>query len=122
MLVPGVRALFREPLDHVAEGFKILKLLAAAIAEENDNRHAPETLAGNAPVGTFFDHLVDPVFAPGGNPLHLVNFIERFLAQGLQTVRRNGVHSNEPLLGSTENYRTVATPAMRVTVFVRMIA
>src|SRR5579859_271314 len=98
MLVPRVGAFFFEPFDDVAERRVVLEPLAAAIAEKHDDGHAPEALAGNTPVGTLFDHFVDTFFAPTGNPFHVLNFTESFVAQRLLAVGRNGVHSNEPLL------------------------
>src|ERR1043166_2376851 len=121
MLVPGVGAFFFEPLDDVAERLVILELFAAAIAEENDDGHAPEARAGNAPIRPLLDHFVDAVLAPRRNPLHVVNFVERFLPQRFWAVGWHGIHPNEPLLGSAEDYGIVAAPAVRIAVLVRMV-
>ena len=38
------------------------------------------------------------------------------------TGKRNRIHGDEPLLGSPENHRVVAAPAMRVAMLVRVVA
>ena len=68
MRVPGVRAFLLKPLHNIAQRREIAELLSASIAEEHDDRNAPETLAGNAPVRAALDHFVDAVLAPAGNP------------------------------------------------------
>src|SRR5438270_7487444 len=122
MLVPGVGTFFFEPLQNVAQRLVILETLSAALAIKNDDRDAPEALPRNSPVRPLLDHFVHAIFTPGGDPLDLMNFLERFLAQGfLPTVRRL-VHFDEPLLGGAENHRIVAAPAMRVSVLVVVMA
>ena len=74
VLVPGVGAFFLEPFDDVAQRREILELLAAGVAVKNDDRHAPEALARDAPVRALLDHFVNAVFAPGGNPFHVREF------------------------------------------------
>src|SRR2546428_11076783 len=103
MAIPGVSALFFEPANNIAESGEIPELLAAGVAVENDDGHAPEALAGNAPVGAARDHVVDALLAPGGDPLDLANFLERFLGErfGFGTSRapsrgRDLIHLDEP--------------------------
>src|SRR5579863_2412175 len=122
MLVPGIGALFFEPFDDVAERGVVFEPLAAAIAKKHDDRHAPEALAGNTPVGALFDHFVNALFAPAGNPFHVLNFTESLDAQRLLAVDRNSVHSNEPLFRGTKDHGVVAAPAVRVAVFIGMMA
>ncbi len=122
MRVPGVRAFLLKPFHHVAQRREIVELLSAGIAEEHDDRNAPETLARNAPVRTVLDHFVDALFAPAGNPLHVVNFRQRFLAQGFLRAVRHLIQLDEPLLRGAENHRIVATPAVRIAVLVRVMA
>src|SRR5207244_1209373 len=50
MPVPGVCALFLKPLDHVAQRAEIFQPSVAAIAVENDDRHAPKALPRDAPI------------------------------------------------------------------------
>ncbi len=121
VFVPGVSALFFKPLHHVAQRHKIIELLAARIAEKHDNRHTPEALPRNAPVRPLLDHFVDTFFAPAGNPLNLVNFLQRFLAQRLFRTVRGLIHLDEPLLRGAKDYRIVAAPAVRVAMLIRMV-
>ena len=98
----------------------ILKLEAARIAIKNNQRHAPEALAGNAPVRASRDHFAHAFAAPCREPFHFFDFLE-----GAGTQRRcfrrgdrggTGIHLNKPLLGGAENHRIVAAPAMRIAV------
>src|SRR5436309_2853817 len=55
---------------------------AALGAVDRRNRHTPDALARNAPVGTVGHHVVHPVVAPPRNPLHVVvDRVERRLTQ-----------------------------------------
>ncbi len=83
--------------------------------------NAPESLARNAPIRALLDHFVDSLFAPGGNPLHAMNFFERFRAQCFFLPVGCLIHFDEPLLGGAENHRIVAPPAVRVTVDIAVI-
>jgi len=118
VLVPGVGAFFFKPFHDIAQRFEILQALSATLAVENDDGHAPETLARDAPIRALLDHLVHAVFAPRGNPFDAVDFFERFLAQGFFFSVSGLVHFDEPLLGGAKDYRIVAAPAMRVAVLV----
>src|SRR5205085_8164608 len=110
MLVPRVRAFFLEPLHHVAQRSVILQTFPASVAVKHDDGHAPETLPRDAPVRALLNHLVHAVFTPGGNPLYLVNFFERFLAQRSLASLSGLVHFDEPLLRGAANHRIVAAP------------
>src|SRR5260370_22408217 len=121
MLIPRVCAFFLEPLHHVSQRQVILEPLPATLAIENDDRHPPEALPRNAPVWPLLDHLVHAVFAPRGNPLHLVNFFQRFLAQRFFPAPRVLVHFYEPLLVATKNHRIVSTPPIRIGLLVLLI-
>ena len=46
----------------------IVERLVALLAEEDGDRHAPDALAGDAPVGARGDHVGDALFAPGRIP------------------------------------------------------
>src|SRR5262249_50569990 len=122
MRVPGVGAFLFEPLHHVAKRGEVLQLPAAALAEEHDDGHAPEALARDTPVRALFDHFVDTVLAPAGNPFHAVNFLERFLAKRLLPTVRRLIHVYEPLFRGPENDRMVTAPAVWVAVLIRMVA
>ena len=64
MREPGVRALLAEPFDDVMQRLHIVKQLAALVAVENQQRHAPESLPRNAPVGPLGDHRVHALAGP----------------------------------------------------------
>ena len=122
VFVPSVGTFFFEPLQDIAQRGEIVKLFAAAFAEEHDDRNAPEALARDAPVGTLLDHFVDAIFAPGGNPFDVVNFFERFGAKGFGGAVGGLVHFDKPLLGGTKNDGIVAAPAMRIGVLIGVMA
>src|SRR6202035_1441290 len=82
MRIPGVRAFALEPVNDVAERGKVLEPLAAFIAIENHQGHAPYALPRNTPVGTMRNHFVNTFAAPFGRPFHFGDFVERQLAQG----------------------------------------
>src|SRR5258705_1006301 len=118
MLVPGVRAFLFKPTHHVAQRLVIFEARAASLTIKNDDRHAPEALARNSPVWALFNHVVHAIFAPGGNPLNVADFVERFLAQSCGAAVCRRVHLDKPLLGRTKNYGIVAAPTMRITVLI----
>src|SRR5882724_511519 len=118
VLIPGVGPFFFEPLHDIAKRAKVFEALAATLAVENDDRDAPEALARDVPVWALLDHFVHAVFAPRGEPFHLMNFFEGFLAERFLFSMRGLVHFDEPLLGGAKDHRIVAAPAMRITVLV----
>ncbi len=50
----------------------ILPCFAAILAKQRKNWDTPGSLAGNAPVGALFYHIVNSVFAPARYPFHIV--------------------------------------------------
>src|SRR5215212_1185426 len=76
MLVPGVGALFAEDVHHALEELGRGDRLAAAFAVEDRDRHAPQTLARDAPVGTVPDHAGHALLAPRGVPRHFADLFE----------------------------------------------
>lgn len=108
---PGVGALLVEELDDGVERGIIHDLLAAVGAGVAGDRHAPVALTADAPVGTLLDHGTDAVGRVGRIPLDvLADLFASLLAQtGL-------VHRDKPLVGSTEEHRVLAAPAVRIAV------
>lgn len=100
-----------EELDDGVERGVIHDLLAAVGAGVAGDRHAPVALTADAPVGTLLDHGADAVCRVGRIPLDvLADLFASLLAQtGL-------VHRDKPLVGSTEEHRVLAAPAVRITV------
>ena len=90
----------------MSDGFIVDDVFAAVFAVEDRNRHAPDTLTGNAPVTAVVDHIVNAVMAPGRNPFDRVDGIEGFLAEA--------VDRSEPLFRSAVDDRFLATPAVRI--------
>src|ERR1700691_424995 len=93
MRVPGVGAFAFEKRQHMAQRCKILELRSASIAIKHNQRHTPESLPRDAPVGTLGDHLAHAIASPRRKPFYLVDFFERFLAEASLT------EADEPLLG-----------------------
>ena len=83
---------------------------AASLAVNRRDGHAPGTLAGNAPVGAAFHHVVDAVLAPRGNPFHLLDLRQALFSQVLV------VQLDEPLGRSAENDGILGAPAMGIAV------
>ena len=108
VLVPGVAALLAEQVGHSLDGGIGDMVLAALLAVEYRDGHAPDALAADAPVTAVTDHTGHAVMAPRRLPVHAVN--------GLVDVLLEGVDGAEPLLGSTEDDGMMAAPAMRVLV------
>src|SRR5258708_28311072 len=113
VLVPGVRAFLFKPTHHVAQRLVIFEARPAGLTIKNDDWHAPEALARNGPVRAFLNHVVHALFAPGGDPFYVADFVERFLAQSCGAAVCSRVHLDEPLLSGTKNYGIVAAPTMR---------
>src|SRR5262249_45177017 len=88
--------------------------LAATLASERWNGHAPRALPRKVPVGPGLGHVADSLAGPSRNPLDPVDHGDHSLAQPLM------IDAHEPLLGCTENERVVASPTMRIAVRERL--
>ena len=80
--VPGVGGLFHEEIDDEFVDGGVFERLAAFAAEEDGDGHAPDALAGDAPVGAGGDHVGDALLAPGWVPGDALDFVEGSLAEG----------------------------------------
>ncbi len=108
---PRVRALLVEELDHGVERVIVHNLLAAISAGIRRNGHTPVALARDTPIGTLLYHGANAVRGMCRIPLHVVlDLITRSLAQA------SFIHRDKPLVGSTEQHRMLAAPAMRIAV------
>ena len=107
-LEPDVGAVLADEPDHVVEDLFGHQLAVAPLAVEHRDRHAPEPLAGDAPVGAVLDHAVDPVAPPGGDPGDAVDRGKRLFPEVVL------LHGDEPLLGRAEDDRLLAAPAVGV--------
>ena len=83
---------------------------AALRAVHRRDRHAPDALARDAPVGPVGDHALDARLSPRRDPARVADRLERALAQVLR------VHRDEPLRRREEDHRVVAAPAVRIRV------
>src|ERR1700752_3457613 len=96
----------------------VVKQLAAVVAVEDRNGHAPESLPRDAPVGPLGNHRAHALHAPGWRPLHFGNLLERGVPQrrrlGRWNIRASRIELYEPLLGGAEDDRVVAAPAVRI--------
>src|SRR5262249_44301474 len=71
-LPPSHRPVRVEYRRRLLDQFRRHDCRAARGAVDGGNRHAPHPLPRDAPVGPAFDHVVDPVVAPGWNPRYFV--------------------------------------------------
>ncbi len=120
---PGAFLLHRvgDPLHQLGAHHR----LAAAVAEEHRDGHAPRSLPADAPVRPVLHHPADARAAPVGHPAppSVVDLRQRLPAQrGVQARRRieRPIHGDEPLRRGAEDDRVVAAPAVRVAVLDRV--
>src|SRR5580704_12291316 len=73
MSEPGVGAFAFKKRQNMAQHGGVLQLSAASVTIKNDQRHAPEALTRNAPIGTSGDHLPHAIVTPGREPLYFVD-------------------------------------------------
>src|SRR5581483_12253942 len=78
--------------------------LAAALVHEQRDRHTPNPLARDAPVGPIFDHAGDALLSPCWSPLHFLDVAQRVLPQPLP------IHADEPLRSGAEDERAFVPP------------
>ncbi len=97
-----------EGLFHVGDGRRVEQRLAAFLAEEGGQGHAPVALARDAPVGAVLDHAGDALLSPGRQPLDAMDGGEGVGAQA------RVVHGDEPLRRGAVDDRLLAAPAMGV--------
>ncbi len=107
-LVPDIRRVLGKERDDSVQNLAVRHRFAAALAVEHDDRHAPDALPRDAPVGAHRDHVGDALLPPLRHPLHVLDGFQRVLAEMIH------LHADEPLLGGAEDYRVVAAPAVRV--------
>ncbi len=103
---PAAAAVLANLIGRAAHAVSRQDDLAAVLAVKGGDGHAPDALAADAPVGTVAHHIRDAVLAPVGDPFHLVDTLERLVAEIGD--------GDEPLIGGAENYRLLAAPAMRI--------
>ena len=81
---------------------------------ENRQRDAPSALAGDAPIRTAFDGAVDAVATPSREPVHGVDSLQGFVAEGGD--------ADEELRDGTEDDGGLGAPAMGILVDVFFVA
>ena len=89
--------------------------LAGNAMRKQRERHAPDALTRNPPVGTLRDHVADAALAPGRHPFRLADLAQRGFAQTCL------LHADEPLRRRAKNHRRLVTPAMRIAVLERRL-
>src|SRR5690606_6612465 len=81
-LPPGIGSFLAEFRNDVVAGFFCQMMFVALDAFVNDDGHPPNALARQAPIGAVFDHAVNALGSPGGNPPHSARYgLQRFFAQ-----------------------------------------
>ena len=108
LIEPGVGALFAEDIGDVEHGFPVDIGLAAILAVEDRDRHAPLALAGDTPVLAVADHRGDAILAPCRDPANGVDSVDSLILEV--------IHGAEPLVGRAEEDRGLASPAVRILV------
>ena len=108
---PRIDAVLLDALGDRVEQLRRARMrLAGRAMREQRERHAPDALARDTPVGTIGDHVADAALAPRGHPFHLADLAQRGLAQACL------LHADEPLRRRAEDHRRLVTPAMRIAV------
>ena len=109
--IPRVGAFALHALGDLAHQRGRIGMRQAGLAmDEQCDRHAPGALARDRPVRPAIDHAGDARLAPVGEPLDLLDRIQRIGAQvGL-------AHRDEPLRRGAERHRRLVAPAVRIAV------
>src|SRR5438105_1560318 len=127
----------------MSNDFGISYYVVTSPAVERGNRHAPDALARNTPVGPALQHVTHTFTAPGGNPFHaLIDFAQRHRSQSrpvedfsvskvareirsiaagfisLNIAVAGLIHRNEPLGRRAEDHRVLTPPAVRIAMIV----
>ena len=110
LLEPGVATAIAEHLGGASDECRVDDLATAGGAERERQRHAPDTLAGDAPIGTRLDHAADAQGSAFRDEADVLDRLETVAAE-LAVIERY-----RPLFGGAEHDRALATPAVRVTV------
>src|SRR5438128_5951964 len=105
---PDVGTVLLDQLGDMLDDRRRDEDLAASLARESRDRHAPHALAGEAPVRPFLDHAVDAIAAARREPSYYVDLLKCFLSEVIL------YHRDEPLIGGAEDHGILAPPAMRV--------
>src|SRR2546426_2618223 len=106
----GTLALAKDPRDVVDDPL-LEEQRSTPRAVERDDRHPPDPLARDDPLGPVRHHVVDALLAPRRDPLHVaLDRLEDARAEALL------VELDEPLLRGTEERRVLAAPAVRIRV------
>src|SRR3954462_13803623 len=106
-IVPRVDAVLVDALSHSIEQLRRARMrLACYLLREQRERHTPDALARDTPVGTVGDHIADTALAPRRHPFHLADLAQGAFAQA------SLLHADEPLCSRAEDDRRLVAPAM----------
>ena len=108
MDIPSVRTIFAEEVGSLLDSFIGNDRLAAVLAVEYRDRHAPCSLTGNTPVTSVVYHSLDTLFAPFRYPLNLADVFDSIILKAL--------YGAEPLFSCSEKDRILTSPAVRILV------
>src|SRR5581483_7572399 len=109
-LVPYIGRMLAEKVYDAVENGPVGEWSLAALAVEDDDRHAPHALPRDAPIRPGSDHIRNALLAPGGQPRNALDLLESAAAKLV------ALHSDEPLVGSAEDGRIMAAPAVGIAV------
>src|SRR5213594_3095019 len=79
--IPDIRGVPGELGHDRVEILSVCDRREALLAVKGDDRHTPDALAGDAPVRTRSDHVIDPLLAPGWHPFDFADGVECALPQ-----------------------------------------
>ena len=105
---PAISALVTHRLDHTVDHRLVAKRLAAGHVDEHRDRHAPGTLAREAPVGTLLDHRGQAALAGRRIKSGAAEFGHSRVAKPVR------FHRHEPLRGVAIDKRRFGPPAVRI--------
>ena len=104
-----------EQLENMIHDFRADQNPVAFFTAEHGNGNAPCPLPGDAPVRPVFDHAVNTVPSPAGDPFHPVDFFQSLFSEpGL-------VHGNKPLGRCPENNGFFTSPAVGIGMLQRFL-
>ena len=98
----------KQVVDRIHDARRPEAAASHCLTVKDRDGHPPGALPGNAPVRAVFDHAVDSLPAPVGNPV-------TWSMAARDCCRRPGFfHGDKPLGGGPENHRLLAAPAVGI--------
>src|SRR5688572_19340305 len=109
-LVPDIRGVLAEERNYSIQNLAVRDGLAPTRAITGQDRHAPDTLPGDAPIGARCDDARGALFGPWRQPVDIADRFDR------PSAKRVALHAGNPLLGGGKDSGIVGPPAVRIAV------